>query len=440
MRRQATTRSPEGGFVLGKAAIRRAIGFALTCALVLPAAAVGAPADLDSSIAAKQAERTAALAELARKSAELDAQVAAYLEVTRQIDRVQADVDALEVEVAEMDLELGRTQSALTDRAVQLYRGDRAGMVDLLFTAESMRDLVQRLEYLLKVSEHDSRVVTEVRVAKNEKLYIQESLTARLDDLTRLQADAETQRLRIESEVASQQVRARELGTDIAALVREKRRQAEEARRLAEERAAAQAAAAAAGSGPASSGATYSGSAPKAAYSPDTLISDATFRDASSMTAADIQAFLEKRSGVLATLRAPDHQGRIRSAAEMIAEAAVAFRINPKVILVSLQKEQSLLERRNPSQTALDWAMGCGKADSRTYYEYQGFGKQIWWGAQKLDKNAKPYREGMSRTIDGSLVMPSNAATWSLYKYTPHLRGTMSFWLLYWRYFGDPIG
>jgi len=42
-------------------------------------------------------------------------------------------------------------------------------------------------------------------------------------------------------------------------------------------------------------------------------------------------------------------------------------------------------------------------------------------------------------TIDGSAVYPTNSATYSLYKYTPHLRGTTSFWLLYWRYFGDPL-
>ena len=34
---------------------------------------------------------------------------------------------------------------------------------------------------------------------------------------------------------------------------------------------------------------------------------------------------------------------------------------------------------------------------------------------------------------------PTNSATYSLYKYTPHFRGTMSFWMLYWRYFGDPL-
>jgi len=125
--------------------------------------------------------------------------------------------------------------------------------------------------------------------------------------------------------------------------------------------------------------------------------------------------------------------------AQMIAEAAKGWRINPKVILVKLQKEQSLLADTSPSRNQYNWAMGCGKADSRTFYQYQGFGKQIWFGASKLDKNAGPWHPGISMKIDGSRIHPTNSATYSLYKYTPHFRGTKSFWRLYWRYFGDPL-
>jgi hypothetical protein len=35
-------------------------------------------------------------------------------------------------------------------------------------------------------------------------------------------------------------------------------------------------------------------------------------------------------------------------------------------------------------------------------------------------------------------VRPSSSATYSLYRYTPHLHGATLFWRLYWRYFGDP--
>jgi hypothetical protein len=82
--------------------------------------------------------------------------------------------------------------------------------------------------------------------------------------------------------------------------------------------------------------------------------------------------------------------------------------------------------------------MGCGKTDSRTITKFQGFGRQVWWGAHFLAKNERGWSPGVSMTITGSQIYPQNSATYSLFKYTPHLRGTMSFWLLYWRYFGDP--
>ena len=37
--------------------------------------------------------------------------------------------------------------------------------------------------------------------------------------------------------------------------------------------------------------------------------------------------------------------------------------------------------------------------------------------------------------IDTSVIHPTNEATYSLYRYTPHLHGTSAFWNLWVRYF-----
>jgi hypothetical protein len=158
------------------------------------------------------------------------------------------------------------------------------------------------------------------------------------------------------------------------------------------------------------------------------------------MTVEDIQAFLEKQPGSLGRYVGPDHAGQSKSAAAMIAEASSRWGVSPKVVLATLQKEQSLLSRPFPTQRAQDWAMGCGKMDGRTLNKYRGFGNQIWYGAASLSKNAGRWRQGATLNIDGNHVQPANAATFGLYRYTPHVRGTMSFWLIYWRYFGDPLG
>jgi carbohydrate-binding DOMON domain-containing protein len=168
------------------------------------------------------------------------------------------------------------------------------------------------------------------------------------------------------------------------------------------------------------------------------VISEAAFLAAGSMSAEGIQAFLNGQAGDLKSYSGPDHNGATRTAAQMIAEAASAWGVSPKVIIATLQKEQSLISRAGASQYALDWAMGCGKAESYTISSYKGFGNQVWNGARVLMKNRAGWRAGAMLPIDGSAVYPTNAATYTLYRYTPHFAGATSFWRLYWRYFGDP--
>ncbi len=379
------------------------------CAPVSAAAAPAASKPATASLDAKKAEQEAAINDLARMRDELDTKVSEYVSISRELEQTRNDVSEVTTQLAEMDLELIAKETAIVDRAVQLYRSDRMGMLGILLSAQSVPDLMDRLNYLSKITERDAQLIVDIRKARAETAYLQESLSRRVMRLSDLQDAADAQRSQIESDLVQQQDRAIALGQDIAALMRQ------------------------------SSYDAAQGSDPNGSFNPDAVISDTQFRAAQAMTVADIQAFLDQQPGTLRVYRAADHNGTVRTVAEMVAEAAVAWNVNPKVLLVKLQKEQSLLSKQNPSQNAYDWAMGCGKADSRTFYQYQGFGKQIWFGAQKLSQNAGPWKPGIEMKIDGSVVRPINSSTYSLYKYTPHFRGTMSFWLLYWRYFGDPL-
>jgi len=390
------------------------VGLALMLAagvgLAAPCAAFSAPASTvnTATIAAKKAQQEDIKRELDDMRARLAASVSEYVKVSRQLGQTRSEVDKLTTQIAEQDYRLEQAKLAFEERAVEMYRSRGTAMIEILMTANSLQELMSRTNFLLMVSQRNANTITDYRKIRSESAWLQDSLSNRLEYLTKLQTDADQQRSKIESDLATGEQRTTELGTDIARLMR-------------------------------GESSPISGGSPSDQFSPDTVISDANFRDSGSMTVGDIQAFLDRQPGILKSYRTRDHSGKVRYASEMIAEAAVAFRINPKVLLVKLQKEQSLLGDATPQQKQLDWATGCGKADSFTSYQYQGFGNQIWWGAQKLDKNAKPWRPGIKMMIDGGAVYPTNEATYSLYKYTPHIRGTTSFWLLYWRYFGDPL-
>ncbi|MDZ4243654.1 MAG: hypothetical protein U1C57_00960 [Candidatus Doudnabacteria bacterium] len=122
-------------------------------------------------------------------------------------------------------------------------------------------------------------------------------------------------------------------------------------------------------------------------FDPNLLISDERFSDTATLGGAEgIQKFLERQGSVLANtsadflvkLREPDtalksrlpdprpNLGRLRTAAELIYDAATSAGLNPQVVLVTLHKEQSLLGGNfltRDLQRALDRALGFGCPD-----------------------------------------------------------------------------
>lgn len=382
------------------------LALALAC---LPTPAVAAPKASAAQIEAKKAEEAAARAELDAMRMELAEQVSQYIEVAKEMRRTERDISEITTQMAQLDVQLYDLETSLHTRAVELYTGQRIDMLYILLNAASVQDLFERVQYLALVSYRDSKLLESVRLTRSENLWLQESMAQRRDRLTQLALDADQRRSQIETALAEQQKKTVRLGGELARLIW-------------------------------SQSDLPSGSAPpNGGFTPDTVISEANYRASRSMTATDVQAFLEMQPGALKHLRTRDFSGKTKSAAEMIAEAGVAWGVSPKVIMATLQKEQSLLTRGSPTQRSLDWAMGCGKTDSRTFTKYQGFGKQVYYGAQKLRQNADRWSPGATLKIDGSYVTPSNTATYGQYKYTPHFHGVMSFWLIYWRYFGDPL-
>lgn len=190
---------------------------------------------------------------------------------------------------------------------------------------------------------------------------------------------------------------------------------------------------------------------PALAFDPEYIISDAELTDSYSMDLNQVRSFLSSR-GALGDMRLPDHEGRTRWAADIIWYAAQNNGINPKVLLVMLQKEQSLIEDEDPSQKQLDWAMGYAVCDSCSLSDgslsrWQGFGKQVNSASMQFidgylaDINthgvtAGKYGPDVPVSIDGETIVPQNSATAALYAYTPHFHGNQNFAYLWQAWFG----
>jgi hypothetical protein len=343
--------------------------------------------------------------------ADFGSQVASYVAITRELHRTEDEVTQVTRQIAVGQAKLVAARSALASRAVELYRSSDLDMLSSLFSATSFSDLVMRINYLSMITSRDARMLKDLRLAQTEESWLQESLVIRVARLQELQVTADKQQAKLLADLKAEQARA--------AAAKSVFTPGYDANQVK---------------------AASTGSDPRSKFVRSNVVSEANFRNGGAMTAADIQSFLNSQPGALKSYTGKDHYGKTKSAAQMISEACVRFNINPKVMLATLQKEQSLLSTKHPTQHQYDWALGAGKADSFTTSSMKGFGNQIYWGAQKFDKNARDWHAGAAESVDGKSQVCDNEGTFAQYRYTPHYSGVMSFWTIFWRYFGDPLG
>jgi len=172
---------------------------------------------------------------------------------------------------------------------------------------------------------------------------------------------------------------------------------------------------------------------------------DFLFSSSQAMTQAQIQTFLNDKNSVLknsikvyainSSNNAYD-TGRTVTPAKVIRDAAVNAGINPRVILVSLQKESSLVTSTdtNVNRRAFHYAMGYGATDSGDITTYTGFDKQVelasaWMYDKWLNDSEifvyKTVNGGVSRTSGGvtyaGQIQVYSYPAWVLYTYTPHV-------------------
>ena len=171
-------------------------------------------------------------------------------------------------------------------------------------------------------------------------------------------------------------------------------------------------------------------------FNPNYIISDFELEDYNSMDIFDIQHFLNKQSGILKTYYALDKNSKFLSSAEIIYQSAQKHKINPKYLIVLLQKEQSLITDPKPSQKALDWATGFAICDScemdhPLLQKYKGFYNQVNYAAERnrfyIKNKIYPWLFQIDEEyeIDGNKVTPMNQATVNLYNCLISLVGTM---------------
>lgn len=178
------------------------------------------------------------------------------------------------------------------------------------------------------------------------------------------------------------------------------------------------------------------------------LISDFDFTNWNTMSRDGLSRFLD-RKGILHDVKVEDPWGKKLTITDVIINAAKYYRINPQVLVVTIQKEQSAITDTTLSNYQKDWIMGYGVCDScstddPSVRKYKGAWKQINHAAKRLrefmdNPDGFGIEAGTKKEIDGKDIRLKNAATGALYKYTPHLHGNENFYRLWQDWFAKAL-
>jgi peptidoglycan DL-endopeptidase CwlO len=88
------------------------------------------------------------------------------------------------IRLVKLRARLAESRAALSERLVELYKADKPDVVTVILEADGFADLLERTEFMQRVSEQDARIIDRVRTAKAEAVATEQRLD-RLEDRQR---------------------------------------------------------------------------------------------------------------------------------------------------------------------------------------------------------------------------------------------------------------
>jgi peptidoglycan DL-endopeptidase CwlO len=119
---------------------------------------------LEDDINVLQARQTELETDLANKRAELA--------------RVQDELRRERIRLARLRARLAEARAALSERLVELYKADKPDVVTVILESDGFADMLERAEFMQRVSEQDARIIDRVREAKDRAVAAEKRLDA----------------------------------------------------------------------------------------------------------------------------------------------------------------------------------------------------------------------------------------------------------------------
>jgi murein DD-endopeptidase MepM/ murein hydrolase activator NlpD len=93
-----------------------------------------------------------------------------------ELDRIQDDLRAERIRLVRLRARLAESRAALSERLVALYKADQPDVVTVILESDGFADMLERTEFMQRVSEQDLRIVDRVRTAKLESVAAERKL------------------------------------------------------------------------------------------------------------------------------------------------------------------------------------------------------------------------------------------------------------------------
>jgi murein DD-endopeptidase MepM/ murein hydrolase activator NlpD len=116
-----------------------------------------------------------------------------------ELFRIQDDLRAERRRLVRLRARLSEARVALARRLVELYQADKPDLVSVILSAKGFSELLERGEFMQRVSDQDQRIITLVRAARADAT----STAAKLDRLERRQAQVTAIVLARRNEIAN---------------------------------------------------------------------------------------------------------------------------------------------------------------------------------------------------------------------------------------------
>jgi murein DD-endopeptidase MepM/ murein hydrolase activator NlpD len=111
-----------------------------------------------------------------------------------ELARIQDDLRQERIRLARLRARLAEARIALSNRLVELYKADKPDVVTVVLESNGFADLLERTEFMQRVSDQDARIIDRVRIARAQAVRTAKRLAVLERRQTRIAAAIQARR------------------------------------------------------------------------------------------------------------------------------------------------------------------------------------------------------------------------------------------------------